>query len=180
MTTITFTERYTNQEDRSEWGRGPWDNEPEDKLVWKDEKTGLDCMMLRNGSGAWCGYVGVPEYHDMHGVEYYKDDNLTFLSVHGGLSYSAGCSGHICHLGDEETGHVWWFGFDCGHSNDRVPNPGMWTANYSWSEYRTKEYVISEIQQLALDLVHMKRSEDDDDDDDDENYSVVDTIVSML
>ena len=174
--TIQFTETYTNHNDRSTWGRGPWDNEPEDKLVWKDDKTGLDCMMLRNGAGAWCGYVGVPESHEMFGVEYYQSTQIMWLSVHGGITYSAGCADHICHLGDEDGGHVWWFGFDCAHSTDRTPNP-MWG---SYGEYRTKEYVIGEIQQLALDLVNMKLSDDDDDSEDEESLAVAETIVSML
>lgn len=174
--TITFTERYTNKNDRSDWGRGPWNNEPEDKLVWKDEATGLDCMMLRNGAGAWCGYVGVPETHDMHGVEYYHSSQIMWLEAHGGITYSAGCADHICHLGDEDGGHVWWFGFDCAHSTDRTPSP-MWGGSYG--VYRTKEYVIGEIQQLALDLVDMKR-EDDDDDDSEDDCAVADAIVSML
>jgi hypothetical protein len=40
--------------------------------------------------------------------------------VHGGLTYSDKCSGHICHVGDEKN-PVWWFGFDCAHLGDFIP-----------------------------------------------------------
>src|SRR5690606_3996986 len=40
------------------------------KIQWVDEATGLDCLMVRNSGGAWCGYVGVSEGHPLYGVEY--------------------------------------------------------------------------------------------------------------
>jgi hypothetical protein len=48
---------------------GPWDNEP-DELWWADEKTGYECHLCRNHSGALCGYVRLPEGHPLHGVGY--------------------------------------------------------------------------------------------------------------
>ena len=49
--------------DKTQWGRGPWDNEP-DRLAWEDEETKLPCLMVRNTrSGHWCGYVGVSSDH---------------------------------------------------------------------------------------------------------------------
>ena len=48
--------------DKTNWpSRGPWDNEP-DKAQWIDEASGYDCLIVRGGGGALCGYVGVPEY----------------------------------------------------------------------------------------------------------------------
>src|SRR5258707_18375 len=49
------------------WPTGPWDAEPFNKVVWVDPATGLDCMLIRGGMGAWCGYVGVPKEHPWHG-----------------------------------------------------------------------------------------------------------------
>ena len=51
---------------------GPWDNEP-DKIQWVDETTGLDCLMVRNWWGSWCGYVGVPEGHPLYEVGTYDE-----------------------------------------------------------------------------------------------------------
>ena len=50
--------------DRSDWLPGPWDDEP-DRVEWRDEATGLPCL-LRRGSpfiGVWCGYVALPPDH---------------------------------------------------------------------------------------------------------------------
>lgn len=74
--------------DKSEWGDGPWLAEP-DKAQWIDEDTGLDCMVLRNHLGVWCGYVGVPTSHPLHG-EHYNDAPESFV-VHGGLTFSDSC-----------------------------------------------------------------------------------------
>lgn len=73
--------------DKSKWARGEWDAEP-DKLQWIDAETGLDCLMVRtNHSGHWCGYVGVPPGHSLHGTSYDGVD----VNVHGGLTFAEGC-----------------------------------------------------------------------------------------
>ena len=44
--------------DKSTWGPGPWQSEP-DKLQWVDKETQFDCLIVRNGEiGNLCGYVG--------------------------------------------------------------------------------------------------------------------------
>lgn len=50
--------------DRSTWGNGPWDGEP-DKMYWVDEETQLPCLMVRANpeTGNWCGYVAVEPDH---------------------------------------------------------------------------------------------------------------------
>jgi hypothetical protein len=55
--------------DKSSWARGPWDSEP-DKRQWRDDETGLPCLIVRNHSGAWCGYVGIGEGHPFYGKSY--------------------------------------------------------------------------------------------------------------
>lgn len=45
--------------DKSKWGDGPWQDEP-DKKQWRDPETGLPCLIVRGPGGALCGYVGVP------------------------------------------------------------------------------------------------------------------------
>lgn len=89
--------------DKSGWRDGAWQNEP-DKVQWVDEATGLDCLIVRNGGGALCGYVGVPEGHPWHGLDYMSctqrptcDDRWcehspeTLASVHGGITFAASC-----------------------------------------------------------------------------------------
>lgn len=73
--------------DKSGWGDGPWQSEP-DKRQWRDEATGLPCLIVRGPSGALCGYVGVPATHPLHGKEYDAAD----VEVHGGLTFSDHCA----------------------------------------------------------------------------------------
>ncbi len=138
--------------DKSEWPRGAWDNEP-DKAHWVDEKTGLDCLIVRGPAGALCGYVGVPESHE----HFNKDYDDVYVDVHGGLSFAGACSPSS----DESKGicspkegaaneHVWWFGFDCAHSWDEVPLHN-WSFSYD-SMYRNFDYVKAEVEKLACQL----------------------------
>lgn len=73
--------------DKSTWGRGPWLTEP-DKKQWQDQATGVPCLAVRNHSGAWCGYVGVPPGHPAHGKDYDSVD----VEVHGGLTFADKCA----------------------------------------------------------------------------------------
>lgn len=111
--------------DRSKWGAGPWNDEP-DKLQWTDPATGLPCLIHRNYWGAWCGYVGLPQAHP----DYLKPYEDVEVCVHGGLTFADRCSPDhdpqtgegICHLPEPgEPDDVWWLGFDCGHAWDLQP-----------------------------------------------------------
>ncbi len=136
--------------DRSDWGPGPWDDEP-DRLEWKE--AGFPCMAIRNHMGVWCGYVGVPPGHPYYGKNYHDVE----ANVHGGLTYSAPCQGHICHVPEPgEPDDVWWLGFDCGHSDDFVPDMSrrLWPHDRE-NIYRTLEYVKKEITELAWQLANV-------------------------
>jgi hypothetical protein len=89
--------------DKGEWGPGAWQGEP-DKVQWVDAATGLDCLMVRNPGGAWCGYVGVGPGHPWHGTDYsgcIRDPKCEeswcghspegSIDVHGGLTYADSC-----------------------------------------------------------------------------------------
>lgn len=176
--TITI-ERESRHIDKSTWGDGPWQDEP-DKVQWTDEATGLPCLAVRTPwSGNWCGYVGVAEGHPAFGQGYDEadrladpdDDGYRGLRVHGGLTFA-----DFCQEGEEETGichvpqpgqpeRVWWFGFDCAHSGDISPASDARTRSYGlkplrfggtngWPEdkYRTLEYVQAECADLARQL----------------------------
>lgn len=73
--------------DKTTWGDGPWVCEP-DKRQWIDAVTEMSCLMVRGPSGAWCGYVGVPEGHPLHGKCYDDID----IEVHGGLTFAGHCA----------------------------------------------------------------------------------------
>lgn len=132
--------------DKSEWGQGPWQDEP-DRKEWRDKETGAPCIANRNGMGAWCGYVAVPPGHPLHG-KHYDAPETSDLRVHGGLTYANACNKHICHVPEPgEPDNVWWLGFDCGHAYDLVP--GLVSYRMDDGEYRTLEYVEAECAKLA-------------------------------
>ena len=149
--------------DRDGWGaEGEWNSEPLDKVVWIDTATGFDCMIHRNYSGAWCGYVGVTADHDYFGVDY---DRLHWHTEgdHGGLTFTGACGPRredgsgICHLPLEgRPDKVWWLGFDCNHCQDLSPQEAGRDDPMPWTEdavYRPLPYVIGCVQKLAASLL---------------------------
>lgn len=147
--------------DKSTWGDGPWQNEP-DKVQYPDPETGSPCLIVRNHQGALCGYVGVTERHPYYKVDGYSHD----VSVHGGITFTSMCSpgedeAHgICHVpGVGEPDHVWWLGFDCVHLHDFAPGMAATLAalpgDHSWmlnDIYHDIPYVKSQIASLAKQL----------------------------
>jgi hypothetical protein len=95
----------------------------------------------------------------------------TIVEVHGGLTFSGPCQegGAICHraLPGEPTS-VWWFGFDCAHAGDVVPEftnkmfRAMGIAAMSghsafapFEKYRDIAYVKNQVEYLATQLLHI-------------------------
>lgn len=164
------TIEYRGIVDKSAWLRGPWDDEA-DKKQWRDGKTGHPCLIVRGPQGALCGYVGVNPGHPWHGLHYdsvgaYQPkpegyDPDWYPDVHGGLTYSDGCSHSadtsvgICHIpGAGEPDDVWWLGFDCAHYGDDT----SFSRDADWRErfprigdgiYRDQVYVERECAKLA-------------------------------
>lgn len=136
--------------DREGWPAGPWDNEPD---RFEFEHAGHTCMLIRNQFGVWCGYVGVPPGHPLYEKSYWHCN----LGVHGGLTYSNKCFGHICHTPKPgEPDDIWWLGFDCVHGSDLVPCTQDYAVEMGlvyWSspgqEYRTVEYAKDQTEKLA-------------------------------
>ncbi|HEX6786651.1 MAG TPA: hypothetical protein VF076_05605 [Acidimicrobiales bacterium] len=146
--------------DKTAWGHGPWLQEP-DKVQWIDPATNLDCLAVRGPMGVWCGYVGLPPGHPLHGKKYDVVEGLVpELEVHGGLTFSDRCTEDlpegegVCHI--PEPGRptdVWWLGFDCGHGQDYIPSmPETLRAAIGLlpePRYRTLDYCRAEVTRLA-------------------------------
>lgn len=170
------TREYTTV-DKSSWPRGEWDGEP-DKIQWRDEATGLPCLIVRSPLGALCGYVGVTNAHAWHGKDYsdaigtcsddcsdgyhYGHAIDSLIRVHGGLTFSDRCSPGedesrgICHVPEPgEPDHVWWFGFDCGHHRDLVPGVDAGYRSYDGC-YKNISYVRREVTLLAAQLMAVR------------------------
>lgn len=155
--------------DKSAWGDGPWQDEP-DKIHWIDPETDLDCLMVRQPRmGHWCGYVAVTEGHPFYAKHYDQCHTGTadswpdgWLDVHGGLTYSNFCAESedpargVCHVPEPGRPHkVWWLGFDCAHLYDLMPAHEARQPDWPKSTedvYRDRAYVESEVRSLARQL----------------------------
>jgi hypothetical protein len=167
-----MSETTEHKVDRTGWASGPWDGEP-DKLNWKTA-AGLPGMIVRNGAGALCGYVGLPTSHPLYGnnARHAGEDagqsRLVDLSVHGGITYGNACAGHICHVpAPGEPDDVWWLGFDCNHSGDLAPGRSsvllrsVFFEDFSFDgTYKDVAYVRDEVESLAAQLVALPTSSD--------------------
>jgi hypothetical protein len=139
--------------DKSTWGPGPWQDEP-DRVEW--EHAGHPCLMLRNPVwGNWCGYAAVPPGHPWHGVE--ALDLEPSPRVHRGLNFASACNGEVCHVPKPGApADVWWLGFDCCHGADFSPgmeaslarNARMTSVGLGQT-YRTLDYVRAHVEALA-------------------------------
>jgi hypothetical protein len=112
---IDFTTAHLDTEvmrtafDKSDWGDGPWQGEP-DLVMWRAKASPhYPCQVSRNPFGSLCGYVAIPPGHPAHGVSFY-DERLSGLAAHGGLTFCG-----------PATADHWVLGFDCGHGVDVQP-----------------------------------------------------------
>lgn len=146
--------------DKSSWGEGVWQDEP-DKILWVDPKTDYLCMVVRGSSrmGHLCGYVGVPEDHPDHGKHYDKVD----VNVHGGLTFAGDGVGHPLfedRFASRDDDNVWWLGFDCAHCFDYKPGFPIELRNMMrGEEYRDLEYTKEEVTGLAGQLFRLAITE---------------------
>ena len=143
------------------------------------EHAGLKCLILRSPDwGHLCGYVGITEGHPWFEKECNQcligckgqrkelGECLTWdctweeehpspqslIEVHGGLTFSG--------LGDGEwrPAGYWWFGFDCAHAGDLIPEMAEQMAELFPDSllrpevYKDMKYVIGQTKCLAEQL----------------------------
>lgn len=156
-------------EDRHPVGRGPWSDEPVDKIAWRDAASGLDCILLRQPSGVWAGFVGVEPRHPLFGFKADAIPSNAGLSPHGGIDYAQPCSQdgpealricHVRHIGevgpsssDASRDDAWWVGFAADKPGDLVPDgskPPL--AREEGEAYRDLDYMYRETMKLARQL----------------------------
>lgn len=133
--------------DKSKFKPGPWMHEPD---IIAEDKDGYRLLVVRQRAGFLCGYVGVDKNHSLYEKLYMSplDENVPdgdclvdIIDVHGGLTYS----GFFDSI--EEAGNYWYFGFDCGHYTDHVPNPILRVIT-SVNRYKDVAYVKNEIDNM--------------------------------
>ncbi len=124
-------------------------------MEWMDEPNreefehaGYKCLILRHTELLHlCGYVAVPKGHPCYGKDHerlpYRD--LLEVSVHGGLTFSGEGDG------EHRPAGVWWFGFDCAHWGDLVPQiiELLDREPNEFEAYKNFQYVRQETKGLA-------------------------------
>lgn len=170
--------------DKTQWNRGPWDDEPDQKNYIT--ASGLSASILRaEHSGSLCGYVGVPPSHPWFGKEYsdavipsaeqlarpVDTSKISLLSLlcSAGDDPSDGARidciirvhGGLTYSGEgrERCGEdpaLWYFGFDCAHSGDLCPAMD-WRSRFRNYEdvYRDFDYVQRDVELLAAQLAEI-------------------------
>lgn len=148
---VPAEEVYYDRESHPD-GEGPWLGEA-DKVSWRDEASGYECIMLRDTRGGFlCGYVGIPSDHPLWGWDRGAVPADIGIEVHGGITYARLCQAgptparrlavearRICHVELSpavyhevahatdhrvQDPHAWWLGFSCDHAYDLIPGDG--------------------------------------------------------
>lgn len=88
-----------------------------DQVFYKGYKYYIRYRLLATND-FYCGYVEIPKKHSLYGVD---EDELEYINVHGGLTFSG-----FLDFSDE-----YLLGFDCTHAGD---DTGVEDANYVASE----------------------------------------------
>jgi len=89
--------------------------------------------------GHYCGYVGVPPGHPAYGGDYTSDEDIYFLEVHGGVTYSGEQNEENGNYPtqDPEYDGRWFIGFDAAHAYD-LPNPSRVIESDEFTEEEKK------------------------------------------
>lgn len=139
------------------WPRGPWDHEP-DLVTWTDATTGFPCLLMRSEeTGVWCGYVGLPPSHPLHGRPLSDVTCWERAAPHGGVTYADDAT-HPAAVG--HAPQAWWVGFDCLHAHDVTPSTGR--SAIDPGTYRDLEYAFGETERLAGQLAGLGACTGDD------------------
>ncbi len=107
-------------------------------------------VVIFQGLGHRCGYVGLPENHTLVGKGA-GDDDLQNLDVHGGITWAS----TISKFDDKR----WYIGFDCAHHGDgtdieTLEKYGLLGLRFRHTPFvmpgtvRTLDYVIKETKNL--------------------------------
>jgi hypothetical protein len=131
----------TGRDDERPWRvvAGPWDDEPD----WAEfEHAGLPIRLMRNGAGAWCGYVHLPSYHPVLQEDVTELGHFWWpFDVHGGITWQGGRE-----FSDGRC--LFTLGFDLNHSGDGAPSNFRHYDGLR-GEYRDIEYAAAEARTLA-------------------------------
>lgn len=112
--------------------------------VWK-RPSGIWCAVgVSSRLGNFVAYVGLPEGHPLHGIDY-TDRSMPGFDVHGGLTYSG--EGEFI---KSDGPALWWIGIDFAHAGDFVESGlSRFFEFQSGGRKWTEDEVAAEVDRLA-------------------------------
>jgi hypothetical protein len=116
------------------------------------------CLIFRNMDlGTLNGYVAVPKNNKFFKKEYFNQNEISNLEVHGGVTYTGDTIFNSKEILGEE---LWWIGFDTAHFSDLVPFQNFEAPPcIRDGEYRNFEYVVEQTKQLAEQIFELSQEE---------------------
>lgn len=139
--------------DKTQWGPGPWQTEPDHLHVW--DRGFIELIERNPGMGNLCGYLGVFPGHPWHGLSLAQLNELA--EPHGGFSWSAENCSDVVGLSTKKAAGHWFVGFDCGHAWDLSPGMRKYYSHLSKLDvqamerdqvYRSWNFVRAEVRIL--------------------------------
>jgi hypothetical protein len=139
--------------DKSAWIDGEWQQEP-DRIEWVF--LGFPCLIVRQGGGWLCGYVGIPPTHPYYGKdledkelkEIYTDKKINFSEASQQIDDPRAVNHQLL----PTDKNYWWIGFDCCHYDDVFPRIIQFYNFSSDTSYKNIEYVKTQVEFLARQL----------------------------
>lgn len=122
---------------------------PEGKAekIWQLDD--IQCSLVRNTTltpSHYCGYARFPERPVR---EQGYDGILTYVAVHGGITYAR----------ESEVDDTMVYGFDCGHAGDDN-NPQCKDIEWLTKETEKMAEIIKEMSKIEYDYLNLTESED--------------------
>lgn len=122
-------------------------------MLWINTTTKYQCLIRQGFGRILCGYVGVDRNHRLYGRPT-DDDALDGIRVHGGLTFAGRWP---------EINNLWYFGFDCGHFTDIIPEWPISSKpiqaikttlrlHYLEQTHKDLNFVVAEVESLAHQL----------------------------
>jgi|AKVG01.1.fsa_nt_gi hypothetical protein len=98
---------------------------------------GYTCVIATIKDDYHCGYIAIPDEHNMAGKDYTEID----VTVHGGLTF--GPQNDLHGMGEDDD--TVWYGFDCAHAGDHTRSmPG----GTNWQSEDVREELLNLAEQF--------------------------------
>lgn len=145
--------------DRSGWSPGPWDDEPEDLVIWQTSVELPAVAVRQSRYGTWAGYVGVRPGHPA--TMRARGHRGTAAARVAAIRSRVEITWLDADFPREDVPGIpegfWWVGFHCMYGTDAAPWLPAEINQRIGGAYRGLTYVRAECERLSSQLVAMAR-----------------------